>query len=106
MMLLTKENRKALPPIGAQDGLGFDATAHVKFFTGGRYTFFITEYDGADELFGYCVSALGPDCDEWGYASLTELTALRGRFGQPMERDRYFAPQTVREALAGGRVRA
>jgi hypothetical protein len=28
-------------------------------------------------LFGYCVSALGEDCDEWGYTMLSELQNLR-----------------------------
>ena len=29
---------------------------------------------------------------ELGYFSLTELTSIRGRFGLPVERDRYFEP--------------
>lgn len=103
MMLLTKENRKALPPLYAQEGKGDQATAYVKFFHPmSRYTFYVTEFDGYDTLFGYCVSPLGEDCDEYGYASLAELTALRaGPFNLPMERDLHFSPTTVEACLAG-----
>jgi hypothetical protein len=99
---LTKENRKALPPLYSQDGKGADATTFVKFFhPTSRYTFFATEFDGEDTLFGFCVSALGPDCDEWGYASLNEFeTTVAGPFQMKMERDRHFKPTTVREAAA------
>ena len=37
----------------------------VKFFApGSRYTFYVTEFDGEDTLYGWWVSALGADCDE------------------------------------------
>lgn len=46
----------------------------VKFFApGSRYTFYVTEFDGEDTLYDWWVSALGADCDEWGYTSLFEL---------------------------------
>lgn len=100
-MLLTKENRKALPALYSQDGLGLDSVAHVKIFDPcGRFTFFVTEFDGEDILFGYTVSPLGADCDEFGYGSLSELQAVKGRFGIGLERDRYFTPCTIREALS------
>jgi hypothetical protein len=42
----------------------------VKFFgPGSRYTFYVTEFEGEDTLYGWWVSGLGADCDEWGYAS-------------------------------------
>jgi hypothetical protein len=99
-MLLTKANRAALPPLYSQDGKGMDAVAHVKFFhPASRYTFFATEFDGDDTFFGYCVSPLGPDCDELGYTSLTELKSVRGPLGLGIERDLHFKPTTLREAL-------
>lgn len=98
MMLLTKANLDALPPLYSQDGKGFDATVHVKFFGGGRWTWYVTEYDGDDTFFGYVVSGLGPDCDEFGYFSRSELEALKfPPFGLLIERDRHFTPCTVRE---------
>lgn len=96
MMLLTKANRTALPPLYSQDGKGMDAIAHVKFFGGGRGTWYATEFDGEDTFFGYVVSPLGPDCDELGYFSLSELQALRfPPFGLGIERDRYFEAQPL-----------
>ncbi len=89
-------------PIGSQEGLGDNAKVLVKlFFPAGRYTFFVTEGEPQGDdflLFGYCVSALGEDCDEWGYASLSELRSVRVR-GLSMERDLdvRFAARTVAE---------
>ena len=89
---------RALPPLGSQDGKGADAIAHGKFFSAfGRYTFYITEFDGEDTLFGYCVSALGPDCDEWGYASLRELAEARFGPAPAIERDCHYDPAPVKE---------
>lgn len=43
-MLLTKENRAALPPLGSQDGKGDAAVAFVKFFDPtGSWSWFATE---------------------------------------------------------------
>lgn len=102
MMLLTKANRKALPPLYSQDGKGMDAVAYVKFFDPcGRYTFYATEFDGDDTFFGYCVSPLGADCDELSYASLSEIESVPGRFGIGIERDRHFNPAPLSECVKG-----
>lgn len=62
----------------------------VKYFDpNGRYTLYVTEaeQEGDDwRLFGFCVSPLGEDCDEWGYVMLSELQAARGRYGLGIER--------------------
>lgn len=93
MMLLTKAIREALPPLYSMDGMGMDAVAHVKFFGGGRGTWYATEFDGEDTFFGYVVSPLGADCDELGYFSLSELMSVRfPPFGLPIERDMHFRP--------------
>jgi len=68
----------------------------------GRFTYYATSLDG-DTLYGFAVSPLGPDCDEWGYSSLTELTSLR-KFGRPqIERDRHFDPVDPQEIRNGER---
>ena len=76
----------------------------VKFFDPcGRYTLYVTEAQpmGDDwELYGYCISPLGPDGDEWGYANLSELQAVRGRFGLGIERDIHFSG-TIGDVLKG-----
>ena len=96
MMLLTKANRAALPPLYSQDGLGMDAVAHVKFFLGG-WTWYATEYDGEDTFFGWVESGNGRTFDELGYFSLSELLKVRGQFGLGVERDRYFVPSKLSE---------
>lgn len=91
-------------PLGSQERLGDQAKIIVKyFFPAGRYTFYVTEgeKDGTDvRLFGYCVSALGEDCDERGYASLAELRDIRVR-GLTIERDLHLpiGERTVRDLL-------
>jgi hypothetical protein len=97
MMLLTKANRAVLQPLYATDG---DANAKftVKFFTpDGNATWFAKEFDGVDTFFGYVDLGLGMGCAELGYFSLTELMAVRGKLGLPVERDRHYTPQTLRE---------
>jgi hypothetical protein len=99
--------RRALArfPLGSQERLGDQAKVVVKyFFPAGRYTFYVTEGEEEDDdvrLYGYCVSALGEDCDEWGYTMLSELQNLRVR-GLTMQRDLGFpiATRTVTDALA------
>ena len=98
MMLLTKANRQALAPLGSGSEL-----ATVKFFGSGRWTWYASEFDGDDTFFGYVESGLGSDCDEFGYFSLSELTAMRFRpFGLPVERDRYWSPRTFQEIRMKG----
>jgi len=47
-------------------------------------------------FFGFVVSGLGPDCDEWGYFSLRELMSVRfPPFGLPLERDLHWKPGPV-----------
>jgi len=83
-------------PIGSQDGQGDNAKVVVKlFFPAGRYTLYVTEGEDLGDdtnLFGYCISALGPDCDEWGYTSLNEVSRLCVR-GLRVERDLAVEPE-------------
>ena len=56
----------------SQDGKGHDAMVIAKFFNpygrGPWDTLYITEFDGEDTLFGYCISNVGDAFDEWGYS--------------------------------------
>lgn len=111
MDLLPSDVRAAFArfPIGSQEGARENARVLVKyFFPAGRYTFLVTEAEPQGDdylLFGYCISAFGADCDEWGYASLAELRSLRVR-GLAIERDLDVRPEarTVAELL-GRRAR-
>ena len=65
----------------------------VKLFTpDGPATWLLSEIipDGSDIAFGLC--DLGCGDVELGSVSLSELSALRGRLGLPVERDRHFHP--------------
>ena len=108
MKLITAPVRKALEntPLYSKDGQGKDAKVLVKFFGGGRYTFLVTEAEPHDTeeflFFGYCVSPLGSDCDEFGYVTMKDLRGVTfPPFGLGIERDRGVAPNkyTVRELL-------
>lgn len=96
MKLMTKEVAKLVPKLGETDGKPMaERTVPVKFFDPcGRFTYYVLEYDGDDTLFGYCVSPLGPDCDELGYASLAELQGVKNRLGLGLERDIHWDPAT------------
>ena len=51
--LLPRSIRDQLPPLYDNEKLGLDALARVKFFlTGSRWTWYASEFDGEDTLFG------------------------------------------------------
>jgi hypothetical protein len=82
-----------------------DPLCRVKLFQpGSRWTYYVcaaTEYDGIDGpvLTGYCVSPLGPDCDEFGDQALAEIARVR-LGGLPVERDLHFEPVPLSEVEA------
>lgn len=79
-----------------------DAVVVAKWFNPmGRGTWFMTELDPVEgRAFGYVVSNLGSDCDEYGYFMLGELAALRLRFGMRIERDIHWRPVPMSKAIA------
>ena len=92
--LLTKEILKKLPPLGATDGKT-DAERKViaKFFNPtGDQTWFLLEFDGEDTLYTFFIrtTAKSGDDGELGYSLLSEIAAIRGGFGLPIERDIHF----------------
>jgi hypothetical protein len=102
---LPKEIEAILPPLYSQENVS-DPVAAVKFFDPcGRFTFYVLEGsrqpDGDLLLFGFCRSALGPDCDEMGYVSLSQLESVRGPLGLGIERDLYFEPTPLSEIRGG-----
>lgn len=101
MKLLTKEIRKQLPKLYSTENVPTEEkVAVVKFFMpSGRGTWYGVEFDGEDIFFGYVVSPLGPDMDEWGNFSLTELMSLRGQFNLGIERDYWFQPQPIQPLI-------
>ena len=66
----------------------------------GRWTYYVTEYKPkTKEIYGYCISGLGSDCDEWGYADLNEIEKVVNVLGLHMERDRYFNEMPISKIL-------
>ena len=103
MKLLTKEIRKKLPPLYAQDGKGGKAVVHCKFFTpDSSWTWWTTEgepvLDESGNEVDYQFFGLVEGHDrELGYFVLSELEEARGPMGLPIERDLYFKPKTLEE---------
>lgn len=95
-LTITAANRKALPALYSQDGRGYDAVAHVKFFNPcGSATWYASEFDGEDLFFGLCDLGFGEP--ELGYFSLSEMQSIRGPLGIGLERDLYWTPRPLRE---------
>lgn len=85
-----------------------DDVAPLKIFDPtGRYTYYAFEaHPQGDDLilFGFCVSSLGEDGDEWGYTSLNELAGIRKQpFGLGLEREIYFTGVTRADIEKGER---
>jgi len=86
--LLTQSLRGRLPKLGATDGQK-DPVTLVKFFTPwNSWTWYVTEFDGEDILFGLFIGFER----EPGYFSLRELEAIAGPAGLRIERDLHFQP--------------
>lgn len=95
--LITAPIRAALPPLYANEGMSLDdAVVILRLFSpygNGKMTWYVTEFDGKDTMFGFV--ALGMGGDEWGPMSLSELESLdvpgfRGL--QAVERDTSWKP--------------
>jgi hypothetical protein len=92
--LLPAEVAATLPALYSQDGQGYQAIARAKWFAPGTgWTWYATEYDGADLFFGLVIGLEA----ELGYFTLSELQAARGPLGLPIERDLHFRPATLAE---------
>ena len=94
MILLPEDIKKELPALYANEELGLDALAIVKFFTpDSNWTWYASEFDGKDTFFGLVIGFE----TELGYFSLRELSEAHGPLGLPIERDLYFKPKSLRE---------
>ena len=96
MTLLTNEQRARLLANGkamAQDDISTSVEPVVKLFTpdaGATWLLAWLEPEDPDVAFGLCCLGLGSP--ELGTVRLSELAALRGRLGLPVERDLWFKP--------------
>ena len=114
MKLFTKSQRTKLIlnhdlQTSLYGGDSYDFWPVVKLFTpDAGATWLLTELDPETNIaFGLCDLGLGSP--ELGYVSIDELLTVRGHFGMPVERDRYFkASRPLSEyasaAVAAGKI--
>lgn len=101
MMLITRAQHEQLLKNGhvAQQSGERNHKPVIKLFTpDADMTWFLTELypDDPDVAFGLC--DLGMGFPELGDVRISELEAVRGQFGLPVERDRHFiADKTISE---------
>jgi hypothetical protein len=94
MKLLTKDILGRLPKIGETSEQSAEETKVPLKLFGGQSTWFITEFDGEDMMYGFC--DLGdPQFAELGYVSFKELLSIRFQFGLSVERDKYWDSNTT-----------
>ena len=97
MKLLTQELERKLPSLGTES-----ETAFVKWFTPDlNFTWYVAEYDPkTGDCFGLVEQQWrnGPE-KELGYFNLKEIQDLRGKFGLPVERDRFFDPTPLLDLM-------
>ena len=95
MMMLTKEIRKQLPALYATEEIPTEEKdIIVKFFCPwNNWTWFAVEFDGTDRFFGLVHGFE----KEWGYFSLSEMSAVTGPMGLKIERDLYFGNKKIKD---------
>lgn len=102
-VLMTKElfNRFKKVPFGSTDGKPHEEQKVLaKFFNPtGIGTWYITEFDGDDTLYGLCCLQE----KELGYVSLKELQTTVVRFNLGIERDIHWDPNTTMADVLAGR---
>jgi hypothetical protein len=103
MKLLTKEIRKKLPPLYAQESKGGKAIVYLKLFTpDGAFTWYLTEgspikdESGKEVDFHFFGLVDGLE-KELGYVALSELESVRGPLGLAIERDLWWEPKTLED---------
>lgn len=101
--LLTQEIREAAPKLG-RSKVDDDAVAIAKYFCpyAGTLTWYLFEYDGEDNAFGYCIGSTSAELSYFSMAELAHGTVeIMGTKGIPaIERDCYWKPQTLAEIKA------
>ncbi|MDR2786172.1 MAG: hypothetical protein LBB83_09695 [Treponema sp.] len=86
-----EEQLKKCPKLGATDGMK-EHPAIFHYFCG-TTDIYICEFDGEDTLFGFTILNGDLFNSEWGYTSLSEITAI-----PVMNIDYYFEEQSIEAA--------
>lgn len=110
--LLTIGERAALAANGRKAATtpGFDPVPVVKLFTpDAAATWLLAWTDPEDPDIAYGLCDLGLGFPELGTVRISEISAVRGILGLPVERDRHWTPEQslaayAAEALTAGRI--
>lgn len=90
-LLRNGQTRRTLDEQGEDDP---DFLPVVKLFTpDANCTWLLSELDPEDPDIAFGLCDLGMQCPELGYVRISELESVRGKFGLPVERDRFFEPK-------------
>lgn len=108
MKLITQAQREAMLENGrinqarmAVDGDTVDHKPVVKLFTpDAGATWLLSELDPDDQDIAFGLCDLGMGCPEMGAVRLSEIAAIRGRMGLPVERDLHFTAEATLTAYA------
>lgn len=78
-----------------------DPIVHVRLFTpGAAATWLVCAVERrAGRLIGFGWAEVVPGAGECGTFDLDEIATLRGRFGLGVERDRYYQPRPLSDAI-------
>lgn len=101
--LMISEHRTLLLANGARAAAGedIDPLPVLKLFTpDGSATWLLTELDPDDPDIAFGLCDLGMGYPELGSVSLSEIAAVRGRMGLPIERDLHFTADRPLSAYA------
>ena len=95
--MMTAALGNKIPPLYSQDEKGDEAIVYAHYFNPyGIGEWWILEWDGKEEMFGYADE--GSQFPELGYISLSELENISiGRLGLPLERDLHWREKTLGE---------
>jgi Protein of unknown function (DUF2958) len=101
MKLMTKTLEKRFAQVGRQEDVK-DPIILAHFFNpAGGGDWYATEYDPVDRIiFGYA-SIFHDWNDEWGYTSLEELEAFKGKWNLGIERDFYWKEKPASAVISG-----
>ena len=101
MKLMTRTLESRFAQVGKQDEVNDPIIIAHYFNPTGAGDWYATEYDPVERIiFGYA-SIFNDWNDEWGYTSLDELAAYKGRFGLGIERDLYWQEKRASEVISG-----
>lgn len=94
-LLLPDDVRAQLPKLYKQERLGDEAIAYLRLDSSHGWSWFVTEFDGIDRMFGL---VRGYEL-ELGFFSLSEIATPIDRWENPaVTRNQHFTPMTLAQA--------